>query len=521
LKHAVEPPGRAQAPVSPQWAARFPEALAEDCGTLAVLSPDAEQAVARTLKQDFPDPTELRRERDSLRSRLAGEPAPASLAKRISNIESRLAQTPAVSKQRLDNLHRKLGRLLRRTVLDVLQARVDGEFYSLAREALWVDDPPRWLLEHENRLLLYSILQLRSGFRDLGLRLLRSRCGSAPWDLLEEPANRNFLDRLRQRGISVEPWIATGRRQEHTTAAGQPVMLALEDDPVEVLHMGRHFGTCLSPAACNFFSAVANAVDVNKRVLYARDARGAVVGRCLLALSREGGLLTFHPYAHDRGLSFDHLVAQFAEPLAAEMGTVVIPRGGVESLVAPEWYDDGPRDLCERFAFLQRESAFRESLRHIPVADFRPALESMFDPLPLNDLTLPLILDLSEFDDRPELIVPLLPAIAAAGQLSVESVLRAAMLAHRAGADDFARRNLKAHACDYLIRQWRRHGQFDETLVGSLADIEPAAALRVMRQTREKHVRSDEEENWHPRRRLLATIYDRLGRPTLAARLRA
>jgi hypothetical protein len=157
---------------------------------------------------------------------------------------------------------------------------------------------------------------------------------------------------------------------------------------------------------------------------------------------------------------------------------------------------------------LQRESTFRESLRLIPVADFRAALESRFDPLPLNDLTLPLILDLSELDDRPELIVPLLPAIAAASQLSVESVLRAAMLAHRAGADDFARRSLKAHACDYLIRQWRRHGQFNEQVATRLADIEPAAALRVMRQTREKHVRSDEEEHWQPRRRLLATIYE-------------
>jgi hypothetical protein len=60
--------------------------------------------------------------------------------------------------------------------------------------------------------------------------------------------------------------------------------------------MGNLFGTCLSADGSNAHAAVAAAVEVNKRVLYLRDARGRVHGRRLLALTREGELLGFHSY---------------------------------------------------------------------------------------------------------------------------------------------------------------------------------------------------------------------------------
>ena len=65
------------------------------------------------------------------------------------------------------------------------------------------------------------------------------------------------------------------------------VTVSLEDDPIHVMHMGTPFQTCLSPDDFNFFSAISNAADINKRVIFARDSKKQVVGRCLLALSDE------------------------------------------------------------------------------------------------------------------------------------------------------------------------------------------------------------------------------------------
>ena len=85
-----------------------------------------------------------------------------------------------------------------------------------------------------------------------------------------------------------------------TGSNGRNVVLAFEHDPLEIFQMGWHFSTCLSPGVFNFFSVFSNAADINKQVVYARDEQGRVVGRCLLALTEDGNLLTFEPYWRHR-----------------------------------------------------------------------------------------------------------------------------------------------------------------------------------------------------------------------------
>ena len=112
--------------------------------------------------------------------------------------------------------------------------------------------------------------------------------------------------------------------------------------------MGEPFDTCLSPGAFNFFSTIANAADINKRVLYGLDAKGVIHVRCLLALSDEGHILTFYVYAHNDQRKAIEAVKSYVGALAKQMRTTMVAHGKVRTLVANDWYDDGPIDMTER-----------------------------------------------------------------------------------------------------------------------------------------------------------------------------
>ena len=55
------------------------------------------------------------------------------------------------------------------------------------------------------------------------------------------------------------------------------MVLRLETDLLRILQMGNYMGTCLSLGGGNAFSTVANACDLNKRVLYAANGAGTEV----------------------------------------------------------------------------------------------------------------------------------------------------------------------------------------------------------------------------------------------------
>ena len=214
-----------------------------------------------------------------------------------------------------------------------------------------------------------AVLELTGRARELGLRLLRLRCGVPPWHLHDEAPNQQFLAHLGSLGIDPGPWLDPHVRAVYTASTGRKVHLAMERDPLEVLQMGAYFETCLSPGSFNFFSAVANATDVNKGVVFARDDAGRVIGRCLLAITEDGGLLTFRRYCHDPEAGFDRMVEDFATSLAPRMGTIVLQRGKVPDLVADAWYDDGAVDLCSRMPCLEDGSDLRMALPSIDLSE--------------------------------------------------------------------------------------------------------------------------------------------------------
>jgi len=145
--------------------------------------------------------------------------------------------------------------------------------------------------------------------------------------LLEEIAMN--LERIRMMEKSPE--------SDYTGALN----FSVESDPFEILFMGEYgFSSCLSLRGINAWSAVSNAIDFDKTVVWAKEPGGNVVGRRLLALTPEG-LLTYNTYTNKNGLSLNHFFDAFIDSYASHCGVTRIHKGHPVALLSDRWYDDG------------------------------------------------------------------------------------------------------------------------------------------------------------------------------------
>ncbi len=506
----------------PDWCDRYPRELHPVLSALDELDETAEKTAERLLGEQFPNPNILQREIGALSKRLSGATGKKlmGMQRRIENLNQRLTAPRNVSPQKLANLEEKLVQSLHRAILDNWHDALLVQLRQKMREVFKLEEVPEWFLEPKQLQIIAPMLELKPGFRHLGIRLFQERCGPRPWGLFHEPQNQAFVRRMVKLGLNMEPWCTPNPPKAYRSPIGREVTIRLCDDPLEVFHMGAHFRTCLAPGVFNFFAVFSNAADVNKQVVYGYNEKGQVVGRCLLALTNEGGIITFEAYTHDPKLEFEEMVRQWVTDLAEQMNTRVLPDGKVSNLVATDWYDDGPRDIAQQFLFLEYSSDFRYELSRIPLDQLVPRLEKEFMPQPLNAFTLPLILNLFEFQQRPELVIPLIPYIETCKNLPIHVLIRTATLAFRAGAIPFARQILRDLSLAPILEAYRLYEWLDHDTMLGLAGLAPSTTLKVLRRTRPDKVRRDEQET-HPHRvEQYAVAYEALGRPNRARVMR-
>lgn len=270
------------------------------------------------------------------------------------------------------------------TVIEILrETRTDG-----------IENPvPRKFLEH-----LKGRVSLTCGQADRAMRQIRSRLNLVRLQLLEEMAlrrasrglkvdphdppskhalqvmmlldtNRRILRRFMQAGASGQylhdhslnqEWLRShpvvdGRlwtRGIHVQGDldGELVTLALEGNPLEVLRMGTYPGSCLGLGGDFTYSAVAVMLDINKQVIYARNCRGKVIGRQLLAISQENTLVCFGVYPNRVPEKLKEMFVDYDKRFAMALGMElhdpdVDDECEIDLLIAEEWWDDGAWDL--------------------------------------------------------------------------------------------------------------------------------------------------------------------------------
>ncbi len=123
-----------------------------------------------------------------------------------------------------------------------------------------------------------------------------------------------------------------------------PVNITIEHDPLEALRMGTAVNTCLGTGGICSYSSIANVLDINKFVIFARDNNGLIFARQLAAVSGDEKLLTYCPYPDNLPTNVLELFCKFDEMIAHSLG-IPLHRSeeaydDVELIIASGWWDD-------------------------------------------------------------------------------------------------------------------------------------------------------------------------------------
>lgn len=245
---------------------------------------------------------------------------------------------------------------LRKRLLAARLARLE----RLAREALAGD--LRADLDDKNAVHALEIMAEGEGNRRSLRRFLDAHFGGDTGYLARHPETRVWF--ARHPTIDERRWtegiVTTGDIVPHGL-----IRIAMERDPLEALKLGTYVGSCLAPGGQCTYSAGCVVLDVNKQVLYARDARRTVVGRQLVAISREGELVCFAIYPRSASAALKALFRAHDVAFAAALGVPLhreTPDGKgyrIDLVIASEWWDDGVDDNA-----LEGDSPGRSSADH-------------------------------------------------------------------------------------------------------------------------------------------------------------
>jgi hypothetical protein len=231
----------------------------------------------------------------------------------------------------VDELHRNTQRLRLAVLDEVAEWALRRRFPMLQSSAIHT---------HTLRVAAAAGEENRRPMRRL-LRACGQREGTRAWSLAH-PANENWLRSHPADRVAL--WTGGFVIEKEIEGAGA-LRVGPEDDLQAILRMGTEFSTCLSAGCFNSFSTAANALDANKRVIYARDAQGRPWARQLVAIAESGHLVCFPVYARKKHAAMRQLFSTYDHTLA-HLLSVPLWRSReatatIRPLVCKEWYDDG------------------------------------------------------------------------------------------------------------------------------------------------------------------------------------
>lgn len=265
----------------------------------------------------------------------------ADWAARLEMLQKRLTNRSELQRVMAQEICEKLQDVAMHTMLEAIERQV-GECYRARLREVAGPLPPGLLLDEDwmNAVLLTADVEYN---RKLLRNLLRALLGGESQWHTTHPANTKFLQELEARNVQTKTWLGTLPRRYKTNRGTWH--LRLESHPLAILQMGNYFDTCLSFGGINSFSTVANACELNKRVIFARDEKGRVVGRKLIGLNEDGKLIGFYTYTSLQDTKANQELrrcfARYCEIFAERCGLEMAEEGTIPRLFAEQWYDDG------------------------------------------------------------------------------------------------------------------------------------------------------------------------------------
>lgn len=521
-------PSREKAAQSCEWISEYPVCLEEPLSDLAEHCIEPRKVAQQILGKDFPTRQAILDEVTRFDLKLSDSSLSCDVRRRIqekrSKVISRLNGTPQVSERRLNNLARKLKTRTEFEIRNRFEKECIQAIVQAIKEQTGVCEVPRRLLQPPYLRLLTAVgAESSRKTRGIGLRLLLSGEKDRKNQLPLAAENAEFVNTMERRGINMAPWI-TNQPEVVGAAREEQFRLGFATDPLDVLLMGFHFDTCLSPESSNFFSAITNAVDVNKQVLYCwRERDQKVLGRCLFTLTNDGKIQTFRRYSHGENPHFDQQVNTFATNLARAMKTSLTSKGRVKQLIADHWYDDGAvrggltpdrshRSVYDVFQTCSAENFIEELIECLGSRE--SVLQSIEEVL-WNRRNI----------DEPSLGKALCDEFGSEPCLANPHRLSLALIAFEIGDKEKAHKIfslLKSRNLAEQLSRWHKQSVYanrESVLLEMLLEWDTQLARRYLIASRPRGCRHDEDEYSWERRKALSEVHRRLGRTALAQKL--
>jgi hypothetical protein len=293
-------------------------------------------------------PQAWQRELEALEEQQRSGTLPPSAILRLANLRTYLADPHRLDEWVARDLSAALVKHLPLAQLEALEnlvhTAIKAHWQPVLGKANLPEENPDW----DNALHLYYTT--RKNKRLLRELLRHEARGDREW-IRQHPANQSFAERASAAGVDVDVWL--GPHERTLVLPGETWTAYAETHPLKVLQMGNLFGTCLSVGDVNAFSTIANAVEVNKRVLYLRNDRGHVIGRKLIVLTRQGELVGFRSYGaalwHDSSegspwikILFDLLCRDLARRSGARFPARAEEIEDKDLRLFAQWYFDDP-----------------------------------------------------------------------------------------------------------------------------------------------------------------------------------
>ncbi|MBL8924236.1 MAG: hypothetical protein JNJ54_35635 [Myxococcaceae bacterium] len=290
--------------------------------------------ISRTLRRDFEAHEKRARELEHLKGRTQLSPAQHT---RLARLEARDGDdaSPAWTVRQLTQRNAALEARALEVLLDEALREALSKGWGLT-----VSTRGRLPVAWRDALRFLLTTRHNAGLLQVVLRHAAAHPGQPMARAL--PKNVAWLTRAKAH-LDVDAWLAP--RTTTVTLGDRTLTLSIEHDPLEALRMGIPFGTCLSLTdGSNAGAAVLNAMEANKRVLYLRDQRGAIVGRKLIVISRDWKLLGYRTYsALEREVqpAIEQAFEAFCQSIATDAKVPLGDGGAPENLHEGFWYDDG------------------------------------------------------------------------------------------------------------------------------------------------------------------------------------
>jgi|GEM_PF-3752681 hypothetical protein len=190
-------------------------------------------------------------------------------------------------------------------------------------------------LENREIIINSHIEEVIEHYKELGYEVKEDAVFEKFEEIKEKAENKALVADIKQH-LST---ITSLKQQRLHISNTKRIIIYVETEPLKVLQMGNVVsGSCLMLGGCNSWAAIVNALDINKKVLYAVDEKDNLVGRRLITMTDQGRIIQYGVYNNVLDIDLDIMFQRFTIELAQKCNTEVANGGTTSTLVAENWY---------------------------------------------------------------------------------------------------------------------------------------------------------------------------------------